>query len=123
MRTLGKVISQARKKAGLTQRELAAAIAREGGDSGISPAYLNDIEHDRRVPSGEHIISEFARRLNVDSNYLLFLASSQLPEAIAAKARTVDETTYRKALDAFDEALGGRSKRSAPKANPDRAAP
>lgn len=110
MRTFGQVIAHARRAAGYTQRELAAAIAREGGESGISPAYLNDIEHDRRIPSGDHIISEFAKTLNVNSDYLLLLASRQLPEDIAAKARSVDQDTYSNALAAFNEALAHESR-------------
>jgi transcriptional regulator with XRE-family HTH domain len=113
MRTFGQVIAQARRAAGYTQRELAAAIAREGGESGISPAYLNDIEHDRRIPSSDHIISGFSKTLNVNSDYLLLLASRQLPEEIAAKARAVDQDTYSNALAAFNEVLAGEARTGA----------
>jgi transcriptional regulator with XRE-family HTH domain len=109
MRTFGQAIAQARRAAGYTQRELAAAIAREGGASGISPAYLNDIEHDRRIPSSDHIILGFAKSLNVNSDYLLLLASRQLPEEIAAKARSVDQETYRNALEVFDHVLSQKA--------------
>jgi transcriptional regulator with XRE-family HTH domain len=105
MGTFGEKIANARKAAGMTQRELAAAIAREDGEHGISPAYLNDIEHGRRIPNGEPIITEFARHLHLDAKYLLLLASRQLPEQIASKARKVDEETYRQALSIFEQAL------------------
>lgn len=114
MRTFGQVVAQARRAAGYTQRELAAVIAREGGESGISPAYLNDIEHDRRVPSNDNIISGFAKSLNVNADYLLLLASRQLPEEIAAKARAVDQETYSDALAAFNEVLAGKSRKDGP---------
>lgn len=109
MRSFGTVIADARKAAGLTQRELAAAISREGGETGISPAYLNDIEHNRRVPNNEHIIGEFAKNLNVDSGYLLLLASRQLPEDIAAEARAVDPNAYREALTQFRQTLASHA--------------
>ena len=105
MGKFGEKIANARKAAGMTQRELAAAIAREDGEHGISPAYLNDIEHGRRIPAGEPIITEFARHLHLDAKYLLLLASRQLPEQIASKAQKVDEETYRHALRLFEQAL------------------
>jgi transcriptional regulator with XRE-family HTH domain len=45
----------------------------EAGGS-ISPQYLNDIEHDRRSPTSDHLIREFATVLNVDEGYLFVLA-------------------------------------------------
>lgn len=49
MRTFGEVIVEARKKAHLTQRQLAAQIKNEEGKA-ISGPYLNDIEHNLRHP-------------------------------------------------------------------------
>ena len=43
MRVFGEVIAEARRKANLTQRQLAALIKNEEG-RGISGPYLNDIE-------------------------------------------------------------------------------
>ena len=89
----------------MSQRELAASIRLEDGSSGISPAYLNDIEHDRRNPSGENLIRQFATALKLDQNYLLLLAASQLPEDLVRKARSVEPNQYSKALVAFRKAL------------------
>ncbi len=50
MRVFGEVIAEARRKANLTQRQLAALIKTEEG-RGISGPYLNDIEHSLRHPS------------------------------------------------------------------------
>ena len=61
--TFGRAIAKARKKKGLSQKELAALIEREAG-APISPQYLNDIEHDRRSPSSDHLVSQFAEDLN-----------------------------------------------------------
>jgi transcriptional regulator with XRE-family HTH domain len=47
----------------------------------ISPQYLNDIEHDRRNPSGELLIEQFARALNLPKESLMIAAGS-LPEEI-----------------------------------------
>lgn len=71
--TFGKYVSDARKQIRLSQKQLAELIQREEGGS-ISPQYLNDIEHDRRSPSSDHIIQEFARVLKISVNYLYYLA-------------------------------------------------
>src|SRR5215472_6341456 len=71
--TFGSYISQQRRARGLSQKQLAEEIRREEGGS-ISPQYLNDIEHDRRSPSSDHMINEFARVLKVSDNYLYYLA-------------------------------------------------
>ena len=86
--TLGEAISQQRRKLGLSQKQLAEQIRREEGGS-ISPQYLNDIEHDRRSPSSDHMIKEFARVLGppLSENYLFYLAGR-----VPAEARRSDVT-------------------------------
>ena len=71
--TFGGYISAQRKKLGMSQKQLAEKILREDGQA-ISAQYLNDIEHDRRSPSSDHLIKEFARVLDASSNYLAYLA-------------------------------------------------
>src|SRR5215472_13515919 len=71
--TFGSYISQQRRARGLSQKQLAEEIRREEGGS-ISPQYLNDIEHDRRSPSSDHMIQQFAGVLKVSANYLYYLA-------------------------------------------------
>lgn len=73
VQTFGKYIGEVRKQQGLSQKQLAERIEREEGDS-ISPQYLNDIEHDRRSPSSDHMIQQFARVLKVSADYLYYLA-------------------------------------------------
>lgn len=100
-RTFGYIISEARKAVGLSQKELAALIKKENGES-ISPQYLNDIEHDRRNPPNEFITKQLATRLNLEKDYLLFVSGS-LPEDIRkigiAKPETIDRaySLFRKA--------------------------
>ena len=65
--TFGSYISQQRRARGLSQKQLAEEIRREEGGP-ISPQYLNDIEHDRRSPSSDHMINEFARVLDLSAN-------------------------------------------------------
>lgn len=78
--TFGGAIAQARKDKGMSQKELAALIKRED-DAAISPQYLNDIEHDRRSPSSDHLVRQFAEVLEIDLDYLYYLAD-RLPEDI-----------------------------------------
>ena len=78
--TFGGVIAEARKDRGLNQKELASLIKREDG-APISPQYLNDIEHDRRSPSSERLVRQFADVLGIDPDYLYHLAD-RLPEDI-----------------------------------------
>ena len=73
VQTFGKYIGEVRKQLGMSQKQLAERIEREEGGS-ISPQYLNDIEHDRRSPSSDHMIQQFARVLNVSADYLYYLA-------------------------------------------------
>jgi transcriptional regulator with XRE-family HTH domain len=57
--TFGQSISEARKRKNLTQRQLAARVTKENGQP-TSPQYLNDFERDRRVPSSDRLIEQFA---------------------------------------------------------------
>lgn len=77
--TLGSYISNSRKKIGMSQKELAKKIEREEGGS-ISSQYLNDIEHDRRSPSSDHIIHQLARVLNIGTDYIYYLAGRVPPD-------------------------------------------
>ena len=51
--------SRAAKRSEL-QKQLAALIKKDDGRP-ISPQYLNDLEHDRRHPPSEVLLSQFAR--------------------------------------------------------------
>jgi transcriptional regulator with XRE-family HTH domain len=65
--SFGAKIAEARKAAGLSQKELAGKVD-------ISPQYLNDIEHGKRNPGSEELIEAFAKALNVDAAVLYYLA-------------------------------------------------
>ena len=96
MQTFGKIISEARKNAGLSQKDLALKIKKEDGEP-ISPQYLNDIEHDRRNPPGEFLIEQFARVLGLDKDYLC-LAAGTIPQQ---EKRAIASTDPDKVVAAF----------------------
>jgi transcriptional regulator with XRE-family HTH domain len=98
--TFGQLIIDARRKAGLSQKELAARILKEDGGA-ISASYLNDIEHDRRSPSSEAMIKQLAKALNLAPE-LLFFSAGRLPSELTKDA---DQRRVVKAFDAFRKAL------------------
>ena len=100
--TFGQAISKARKALGLSQKELAARVMKEEGGGSISPQYLNDIEHDRRSPTSDHLIRQFATVLEVDDGYLFVLAG-KIPDELRRAANDQDKivaafTNFRKTL-------------------------
>jgi len=102
--SFGRVITEARKKWGLSQKELATKIVKEDGEP-ISPQYLNDIEHDRRSPSSDHIIEQFSRVLGVKPEVLYYWAG-RFPNDI--KNDPADEANVIRAYTAFRKAIKGR---------------
>jgi transcriptional regulator with XRE-family HTH domain len=102
MRTFGEVIAEARKKAHLTQRQLAAQIKNEEGKA-ISGPYLNDIEHNFRHPPRGYLLEQFARELDVDVDLLYFLAK-QIPieidmNNVSAEQGVAAYRAFRRALE------------------------
>lgn len=88
--TFGQAVAKARKAKGLSQKELAALIMKDEGGGSISPQYLNDIEHDRRSPTSDHLIKQFAKVLAEDEGYLFVLAG-KIPDDIRKKAKDRDK--------------------------------
>lgn len=76
----GQYVAARRKALGLSQKDLAARLLKED-DAPISPQYLNDIERDRRNAPSEHLIAQFSRELELDSDYLHVLAG-QIPRDV-----------------------------------------
>lgn len=75
--TLGGKIAERRRAQHFSQKQLAERILREDG-APISPQYLNDIERDRRIPP-DYLLKRFAEQLDVDLEYLVFLAGRVPP--------------------------------------------
>ncbi len=97
--TFGSVIREARRRASLTQKDLASLIKKENGMP-ISPPYLNDLEHDRRNPPSEYLLTQFAQFLGLSPDYLCYVAGylpsdlrdfSQPPERVEAAFRAFRE--------------------------------
>jgi transcriptional regulator with XRE-family HTH domain len=101
-KTFGSAISDARKAKGWALKDLAAKVLREDEEP-ISPQYLNDIEHDRRSPSSDRMVQQFADALSIDRDWLYYLAGrypddirdkklseKQVSEVMVAFRRTLD---------------------------------
>ena len=101
--SFGQIISGARKRKGLSQRELAAQILKEDG-APISPQYLNDLERDRRNPPAEHLLEQFASKLDLAPEYLYF-AAGQFPADLRNQAYGPEQVTA--AFQAFRRTLRG----------------
>ena len=100
--TFGQAISKARKALGLSQKELAARVKKEESGGSISPQYLNDLEHDRRNPTSDHLIRQFATILDVDEGYLFVLAG-KIPDELRRSASDQEKivaafTNFRRTL-------------------------
>lgn len=97
--TFGQAIAQARKEKQMSQKQLAASILKDDG-SPISPQYLNDIERDRRNPTGSRLIEQFAKALNLPEEYLFYLANA-IPPKYRMDAPE-NPTRVREAFEAFE---------------------
>lgn len=101
--SFGRLISSARKKLKLSQKALAQKIVKEDGEP-ITPQYLNDIEHDRRTPSSDYIVNQFATVLDVAPN-VLFGAVGVLPEGIRKLVQQSTPAKVNAAYAAFSRTL------------------
>lgn len=75
--SFGEIITEKRKEAGLSQKDLAARVCKED-DQAISPQYLNDLEHDRCHSPAPHLIEQFASGLQIEA-VLLYHCAGELP--------------------------------------------
>jgi transcriptional regulator with XRE-family HTH domain len=103
MKTFGQVIREARKKAGLTQKEVAGRLKREDGRS-VDPPYLNSLEHDRRYPPTNEMIEQLAKIIKISADVLYYYAN-RLPADVKREA---DHEHVEAAYEAFRKALGGK---------------
>lgn len=104
--TFGEAITRARKDKRLSQKQVAAGTLKEDGQA-ISAQYLNDIEHDRRNPPSEYIVRQLANALDLDLDYLLFLAG-RFPADVLEMSR--DQEGIKTAMKAFRSSLRGRTR-------------
>lgn len=97
--TFGQIIAEARRKLGLSQKEVAERLKKEDGEP-ISPQYLNDIERDRRNPPSEFLIVQLAKELKLSKDYLL-LAAGTVPTELKEQLSTSDPAAVERAFQAF----------------------
>ena len=102
MPTFGQMISEARKRAGMTQKELAAKLKKEDGTP-ISPQYLNDIEHDRRGAPPDVLLRQLGKILELDLDLLAYRAG-RLPENLID--HRADPSQVVEAFKAFRRRIG-----------------
>jgi transcriptional regulator with XRE-family HTH domain len=108
-KTFGGAVALARKALRLSQKDFAARVLKEDG-SPITPQYLNDIEHDRRSPTTDHMVAAIAKALGEDPAYFFVLAGKVHPDDIR-KAATAEPEQVMKAVVAFRRALTESRKR------------
>jgi transcriptional regulator with XRE-family HTH domain len=97
--SFGRTITEARKQANLSQRQLAARVKKENGRP-ISPQYLNDFEHNRRIPSSDYLIEQLAEVLGI-SEYVLYHHAGLVPRDL----RDADDERVVEAWTAFRRTL------------------
>jgi transcriptional regulator with XRE-family HTH domain len=105
MSSFGGAIASGRKAKSMSQKELAAKIIKEDGQP-ITPQYLNDIEHDRRSPSSDHMIRQFAKILDIEETALYGLSGVLSEQDQKAVRRSTPEKVDAAFL-AFRKALKG----------------
>lgn len=97
--SFGRIIADARKAVGISQKALAEMIKKDDGTS-ISPQYLNDIEHDRRNPPAESLLEQFAEKLSLPLEYLHYHAG-KLPDDVINENPTPPPDQVKAAFRAF----------------------
>jgi transcriptional regulator with XRE-family HTH domain len=106
MSSFGDAIASARKAKRLSQKDLASRIIKEDGQP-ITPQYLNDIEHNRRSPSSDHIIQQFAKVLGIKNIDALYGLTGVLPEDAMKLIRKATPEKVHSAFLAFRRNLKG----------------
>lgn len=97
-RSFGQIIAEERKKRGWSLKEVSSRIMREEGGS-ISIQYLNDIEHDRRGPSSDHMVRQFAEVFGLDHEWLIYRAGrwpNELRSKFSQEKFTAGMTAFRR---------------------------
>lgn len=104
-KTFGQVLTEARKRAGLTQKEVAERLRREDGRPVDAP-YLNAVEHDRRRPPPDYLIEQLAKIIGISAD-VLFYHARRIPSDDKAD---IEHQQVEAAYEAFRKAIeGGKS--------------
>ena len=103
--SFGRTIASARKQLQMSQKDLAARILKQEDGEPITPQYLNDIEHDRRSPSSEHMVQQFATVLHINTDVLYWLAG-RVPIDLTDKS--IPPAQIEKGFAAFRKTVRGK---------------
>jgi len=88
----------------MSQKDLARRIRKEDDGEPISAQYLNDIEHGRRNPPSEFLISQIANELGLSKNHLC-LAAGTIPADLKEEVATAKTEDVETAFIAFRRGL------------------
>jgi len=102
MKSFGQVLTEARKRAGLTQKEVAERLRREDGRPVDAP-YLNAVEHDRRLPPTNFLIEQFAKIVGISAD-ILFYHAGRMPTDLT---EDIEHERVEAAWQAFRKAFKG----------------
>ncbi|MBW7934633.1 MAG: helix-turn-helix transcriptional regulator [Gemmatimonadaceae bacterium] len=98
--SFGDVIAAERKRRKWSLRELAELVPSEKG-APVTPQYLNDIEHGRRIPA-DIVIENLAKALDIKKDVLFHLARKFPPDIPSEDltAKTIEEAykAFRRSL-------------------------
>src|SRR6266851_4578768 len=72
----GDTIREARQRLKLSLKAVGDKLRKEDGTN-VSPQYLNDLEHGRRNPPDENLITQMAKVFALDAEKLLALAGKE----------------------------------------------
>ena len=103
--SFGRAIANGRKALGMSQKDLASKILKEEDGTAITPQYLNDIEHDRRSPSSDHMVQQLASVLKINKDILYWLAG-RVPGDVMNKQKSPEQ--IERAFTAFRKELKGK---------------
>jgi len=89
--TFGEEVRELRKRAGLSQRDLADRV-------GIDFTYLSKIENNKADPPSEDVIRKLAEELNSDPHHLIVLAGKMPSDFARTLAENPDALQYLRRL-------------------------
>jgi len=107
MKTFGQVLTEARKRAGLAQKEVAERLRREDGRRVDAP-YLNAVEHDRRLPPTNHLIEQLAKIIGISADILFYHAGRMPSDVKGDLDHERVEAAYQAFRKAFKDAKSGK---------------
>ncbi len=107
-KTFGQVLTEARKRASLTQKEVAERLSEDGRT--IDAPYLNAVEHDRRRPPLNYLIEQLAQIIGISAEVLFFHANRMPAEMEGDPKEEEVEAAYQAFRKALKDTKSGKQK-------------